>query len=50
MPLNPIWLFGEGIQKVVDKVRVQMSAQIYLSASAYNFAPKKTNFRKAGQV
>ena len=26
MPLDPCWLFGEGIQDVVDKVRAQKSA------------------------
>ena len=48
MPLNPSWLFGEGIQDVVDKVRAQKSAQTYLSASTFNFAPMKGPFCKLG--
>ena len=41
MPLDPCWLFGEGIQDVVDKVRAQKSAQNYLSANTFSFGPKK---------
>lgn len=49
MLLNPSWLFGEGIQDVVDKVLAQKSVQTYLSASAFSFIPKKGPFRKSGQ-
>jgi hypothetical protein len=49
MPLNPNWLFGEGVQEVVDKVRAQKSSQTYLSTNAFSFTTKKGPFRKTGQ-
>ena len=45
MPLDPCWLFWEGIQDVFDKVRAQKSAQTYLSPNTFSFAPKKGPFR-----
>ena len=41
----PSWLFGEGIQNIVDKVRAQKSAETYLSENIFSFAPKKGPFR-----
>ena len=48
MPLNPSWLFGEGIQDVVDKVRAQESAQTSLLANTFSLALKKGPFRIFG--
>ena len=45
---NPSWLFGEGIQDKVDKVRAQESAETDLLANIFSFAPKKGPFRKLG--